>query len=467
MLAVATWLAWLLGPPIFAARRARVDDDLRRVRTIAIVCALASCVTAALAPAIPQVAALEIAWPWDETAALGTAALRMTSLSRPLVALVPALWLVTVAATPVARLDRAGFRRTAYATSVGALAFVSDSPAVLLCCWWISSSLFIRGLAGATNPRTQRVIARYHGVAVASLAAGVAVVAWRGEADVVGLGLIMAAVAIRKGIVPFHAWIPEALDRGRIGPTVSLCAPQLGSYVAVVLVVPYASAGMLRVVAIASLLTAVYGAALALYVSDARRSLGYLFVSQSALVLAGLDCTSPDALAGALILWVSSALAFTGLARTVLALEARRGRLSLAEHHGGHDQMPLLAATFLVFGLAATGFPGTLGFVGQEMLVDGAVRTFPFLGFLTIGSAALTGLAVMRMYLSLFGGARSRGPELSLRPREKIIFAAIAAALVVGGLVPGPLLASRAEAAHRLLQQRGAITPSTRPPTHG
>ena len=35
--------------------------------------------------------------------------------------------------------------------------------------------------------------------------------------------------------------------------------------------------------------------------------------------------------------------------------------------------MPVLAISFLSMGLACTGFPGTLGFVGQELLVDGAV----------------------------------------------------------------------------------------------
>ena len=44
--------------------------------------------------------------------------------------------------------------------------------------------------------------------------------------------------------------------------------------------------------------TAVYGAALALVQSSAWRACEYLFMSQSALVMAGLDCTSASALAG-------------------------------------------------------------------------------------------------------------------------------------------------------------------------
>ena len=49
------------------------------------------------------------------------------------------------------------------------------------------------------------------------------------------------------------------------------------------------------------------------------------------------------------------------------------GRLSLADFHGLYDHSPALAVCFLVTGLASVGFPGTLGFVATELLVDGAV----------------------------------------------------------------------------------------------
>jgi NADH-quinone oxidoreductase subunit M len=297
-------------------------------------------------------------------------------------------------------------------------------------------------------------VAAYQLAGALLLVVGIALSFAGSEHSDAGLWLIIGAVLIRKGILPFHAWLPEAFDRGRIGPTVLFSAPQLGTYVAATLVLPHASPTMLRTMAILSLVTAVYGAALALFQSDARRTLGYLFVSQSALVLAGLDGTSQDALTGALVLWISSALAFTGLARTVLALEARRGRLRLTTYHGGFDQMPLLATSFLLFGLACTGFPGTLGFVGQEMLIDGAVRDFPALGFLTIAAAALTGLAVLRMYFSLFCGRPSSSSGLPLRWREAIVFGGIATLLVVGGVLPSRGVRSLQRASVDLLRLR-------------
>jgi NADH-quinone oxidoreductase subunit M len=226
----------------------------------------------------------------------------------------------------------------------------------------------------------------------------------------------------------------------------------------IVLIVPRASPEMLRVIAVLALVTAVYGAALALVQTSARRACGYLFMSQSALVMAGLDCSSTSALAGGLVVWLSAGLAFAGLARCVLVLEARRGRLDLTTYHGGYERMPLLAVSFLAMGLACTGFPGTLGFIGQELLVDGAVDAFPVMGFAIVIASALTGLAVLRMYFSLFCG-RADPPShssqrLGLRPWEAWTFTALVIALVGLGVAPRALVDSRFAVSEDILRQR-------------
>jgi NADH-quinone oxidoreductase subunit M len=276
--------------------------------------------------------------------------------------------------------------------------------------------------------------------------------------ETVAMWLIVVAALMRKGIVPFHAWVPEVFDHGRMGPAILFNAPQVGAYITVVLIVPRASPEMLRTIALLALGTAVYGAALALVQRSARRACGYLFMSQSALVMAGLDCTSVTALAGGLLVWLSAGLGFAGLARCVLVLEARRGRLDLTSYHGGYDRMPVLAVSFLAMGLACTGFPGTLGFVGQELLVDGAVGVFPVMGFAVVIASALTGLAVLRMYFSLFCGGSDvlahRSLRLGLRPREAWTFMALVIALIGFGLVPRPLVDSRFEASDEILRLR-------------
>jgi NADH-quinone oxidoreductase subunit M len=438
------WLACLAALPlgVIAASFARLE--LERLRGVAVGAALALLAISALGALVLENFAVTI---------LGSPAIRLDSLSRALVALPAALWVLAVVATPKTRLGLSGLRRAAVATLITLSTFLTESAGLLAFLWAASVAVLLAALSA--EPRVRRVAALYLGGSTILFAAGVAAIALGSSPlEPLGIGLVVIAALVRKGIVPFHAWIPELFDRGKIGPSVLFSAPQTGAYVVAVLVVPRAGEATLRAVAVLALATAVYGAALAACQRDARRACGYLFVSQSALVMAGLDCTSEVALGGSLVLWISSALAFAGIARAVLVLEARRGRLDLSRHHGGYEQTPLLAVSFLVLGMACTGFPGTLGFIGQELLLEGAVEAFPILGFCVVAAGALTGVAVLRMYLSLFCGRPETGFRLGLLRRESFAFAALTAALIGTGVAPGLVVASSLRASENILQRR-------------
>lgn len=371
-------------------------------------------------------------------------------LSIVLVPFAALLWLLTVIVTPSGRRNDAGLARSAAACLLHMGAFLTTAPAPLVLIWIATSALFTTGNLESPFGRARRVTIAYLGASTVFLVAGAALA----DRTQWGVASILVAVMIRKGIFPFHAWIPEIFDRGRIGPAARFNAPQIGTYIALVLAVPRASPALLHAFALLALATAVYGALLALHQVDARRACGYLFVSQSALVLAGLDLPGREALAGALVLWVSSGLALAGLARAVLALEARRGRLRLDVLHGGYDRMPQLAVCFLVMCLAIANFPGTLGFVGGEMLVRGAVESFPALGVLAVLAGAMNGLAAMRMYFSLFCGKRDSGAHLKLGRAEGLGFAAAALVLLGFGLAPGRLTRALARTGDALAQAR-------------
>jgi NADH-quinone oxidoreductase subunit M len=437
--------------------------DVERLRRLAVASAAAMLLAALAVAASPRLHDFSIRTSALSWAPGGEAIVRIDLLSAVLLPFAASLWLLTVAVTPRAALDRGGLRRTALATLITLASFLTESAAVLVLLSMASVWTFLSALADPAHRYQRRIVAVYLGFSTLLFAVGVALVvgpAARGTAiETVGLWLIVSAALVRKGIVPFHAWVPEVFDHGRLGPAILFSAPQVGAYMTVVLIVPRASPEMLRTIAILALVTAVYGAALALVQTSARRACGYLFMSQSALVMAGLDCTSVSALAGGLLVWLAAGLGFAGLARCVLVLEARRGRLNLTTYHGGYERMPLLAISFLAMGLACTGFPGTLGFVGQELLVGGAVDEFPLMGFGVVIASALTGLAVLRMYFSLFCGrsdALSRsGPSFGLRPREAWTFVALVIALVGFGVAPRPLVDSRVAVSDNILRQRG------------
>jgi NADH-quinone oxidoreductase subunit M len=456
------WLAGLAALPLLVIGASYVSTDVERLRRLSVASAIAMLLAALAVSVLPTLSDLAI-----RTAALssipgGEAILRIDTLSAVLLPFAAGLWLLTVAVTPRAALDRAGLRRTAVATLITFASFLTESAVVLLVLSAASVWTFLSALADPAHEYQRRVAAVYLGTSTVLFAVGVALLVSPGVQntpfETAAMWLIVVAALIRKGIVPFHAWLPEIFDHGRLGPAILFNAPQVGAYMTLMLIVPRASPEMLRAIALLALGTAVYGAALALVQTSARRACGYLFMSQSALVMAGLDCTSVSALAGGLLVWLSAGLAFAGLARCVLVLEARRGRLDLSTHHGGYERMPVLAISFLAMGLACTGFPGTLGFVGEELLVDGAVDVFPVMGFAVVIASALTGLAVLRMYFSLFcGRADAQGHarlQLGLRPREAWTFVALVIALVGFGVVPRPLVDSRFAASAEILRVR-------------
>jgi NADH-quinone oxidoreductase subunit M len=456
------WLAIVLALPLLVVAASYIDRDVERLRRLAVGAALTQLAVAigiALAPPVRAFAIQSTALTWTPG---GEAILRVGSLSAVLVPFAAGLWLLTVAVTPRSSLDRNGLQRTALATVATLASFLTESAVVLLALSVASVWVFLAALADPAHRVQRRVAARYLGTSTILFAAGVVMLIAPGAhgtiVETAGVWFIVIAALIRKGIIPFHAWVPEVFDRGRLGPAILFTAPQLGSYMTVVLIVPRASPELLRTIAMLALATAVYGAALALAQRSARRACGYLFVSQSALVMAGLDCTSATALAGGLLVWLSAGLAFAGLARCVLVLEARRGRLDLTTYHGGYERMPLLASSFLAMGLACTGFPGTLGFVGQELLVTGAIDQFPVMGFALVLASALTGLAVVRMYFSLFCGRPAplthAAAALALKQREAWTFGAVVVTLITLGVAPRQLVNSRFAAAEDLLRLR-------------
>jgi NADH-quinone oxidoreductase subunit M len=456
------WVAGLVTLPGIVIAGSYLRVDVERLRRLAVASAAVTVLVAlsmALSPALHGFSV--------RTSALtglpgGENLVRIDTLSGALLPFAAALWLLTVAVTPRVALDRRGLRRTALATLITLASFLTESAVMLVVLSVASVGTFLAALADPAHRYQFRVVAVYLGISTVSFAIGVVLLVGPGAQNTIwesaAIWFIVFAALVRKGIVPFHAWVPEVFDQGRLGPAILFNAPQVGAYIVLVLVVPRASSETLRLIALLALGTAVYGAALALVQTSARRACGYLFMSQSALVMAGLDCTTVTALVGGLVVWLSAGLAFAGLARCVLVLEARRGQLDLTTYHGGYERMPLLAISFLVMGLACAGFPGTLGFIGEELLVHGAVDVFPIAGFAVVMASALTGLSVLRMYFSLFCGrsdvAAHAGARLGLKAREAWTFVALALALIGLGLAPRPLVDSRFHASEEILRLR-------------
>lgn len=269
------------------------------------------------------------------------------------------------------------------------------------------------------------------------------------------LGLLIGAVLLRSGIVPLHCWMTDLFEHASFGTALLFVTPMVGVYAAVRLLLPIAPDWALRSIALISLFTAVYAAGMSLVQKDGRRFFCYLFLSHSSLVLVGMEIATPIGLTGALCLWISVGLALTGFGLTLRSIEARTGKVSLAEFQGLYEHTPTLAAFFLITGLASIGFPGTIGFVGAELLLEGAVDVYPWVGLAVVLAAALNGIAVLQAYFKIFTGKRYF-PTISMQSRlpERIAVLALAALILGGGVFPQPGLLSRYRAATKLIETR-------------
>ncbi len=268
-----------------------------------------------------------------------------------------------------------------------------------------------------------------------------------------GMLLVLGALCVRCGIFPFHGWIAGLFEHATFGLAILFFTPMIGIYGVVRLIVPLAPDWMMWELGLMALMTAIYASGMSLVQNDVRRFYCYLFLAHSSLILVGIGTLTSIGTTGALCIWPSVSLAMTGLGLTLRALEARRGRLFMRDYQGLYEHTPNLAMCFGLTGLAAVGFPGTFGFVGMEILMDGVVAANPLMGVAVVIIGALNGIAIVRAFFQLFTGTQyASSVSLLIRPRERYGVLTLAALILIGGINPQGRVASRHEAAVQLLR---------------
>lgn len=377
-------------------------------------------------------------------------------LSAPLIPLVALLFLITVLSTLRTKVNRFSFGWTLAAEAILLATFCSRDPwsiIVLLLLATIPPWIELR-----SRGRNTRVYLIHMGLFAALLVIGQLLLTTGvlGEAStLMAGGLLTAAALLRSGIVPLHCWMTDLFEKATFGTALLFVTPMTGAYAVMRLVLPIAPDWALQSIAIVSLFTSVYAAGMALVQREARRFFCYLFLSHSSLVLVGLELVTPIGLTGALCVWLSAALSLAGFALTLRCIESRIGRVSLNEHHGLYEHTPTLAALFLLTGLASIGFPGTVGFIGTELLIEGAVGVFSLIGTAVVVATALNGIAILSVYFRVFTGTRHIASiSLRARPAEHVAVLILIALIVGGGLFPQWGVASRYHAAMALIGLR-------------
>jgi len=393
---------------------------------------------------------------WDVVKSIiGREEFVIDKLNAPLLPLTALLFCLTMLATPQVKFGK-------YSFALGLLS-LSSTLAVLSCkeTWLLITLLVLNTIPMYIDLRTRRKSTRvfvFHmGLSLILMAFGAVCYEWSTTDIGRGIGIVMlvAAVLIRSGCAPLHCWITDLFEHAAFGNALLFITPLVGAYATMRLVLPIAPNWALRSIAILSLATALYASCMAIVQTDSRRFFCFLFLSHSALVLVGLETTTPIGLTGALSVWLSVALSLTGLGLTLRCVEARTGPLSLNHYHGLYSHMPHLAGFFLLTGLSAVGFPCTIGFTGTELLVEAAIEFSPWVGGVVIVSTALNGIAILQAYFRIFTGRTHHSTiQLATLRSERIAIMTFTLLLIGAGLYPQPGVHSRFDAAVELLGHR-------------
>lgn len=379
-------------------------------------------------------------------------------LSAPLLPLAALQFFLTELATLRTKVRRFSFAWTLASEAILLATLACEIPLVLI-------ALLILGTLPPLvelqrRNRSSRVYVLHLLLFVLLLAAGEALVAFGTSKSVTvnaGLMLLTAAVLVRNGVAPFHCWLADLFDKASFGTALLFTTPLVGAYAAMRLVMPTAPLWMLQLVSIWSLATAVYCSGMAFAQTESRRFYCYLLLSHASLVLIGLEIATPIGLAGALCMWLSVGIGLLGFGLTLRAVETRTGRLSLARFNGLYEAMPSLAGFFLLTGLASIGFPGTVGFIAVDLLVEGTLRVYPFVGAVVVLTTAVNGIAVMHAYFRIFTGKVDTSTiDLHSRKAESLAVLTLSLLILGGGFYPQPGVASRYHAAQRLIETRTA-----------
>jgi NADH-quinone oxidoreductase subunit M len=387
---------------------------------------------------------------------LGFRLFEVDELNAPLVPLVALLHFLTILGTTGAKGSRLSFPLLLVGESLCVAVFAVKSPWALIA--FLSLATIPPYLVLRRRGKPTRVYVIHMALFVVLLWLG-----WALVEDDLPIHLrpafasvpLLLAVLIRSGTVPAHLWVANLFENCSFATALLSATPIMGVYAAVRLVVPVCPDWVLQSIGIFSLVTAVYAAGLAVVQTEARRFFAYLFLSHASMVLVGLELNTTIGLTGALCLWFSVALSLTGFGLTIRAIEARFGRLTLTSFRGLYDHSPSLAVCFLLTGLGSVGFPGTLGYVAAEMLVDSAVGADLAIGVALVLEAALNGIAVVRVYFLIFTGSRHvSAVPLGITPRERFAVLTLAVLILGGGLYPQPGVESRHRAAEAALRER-------------
>jgi NADH-quinone oxidoreductase subunit M len=256
----------------------------------------------------------------------------------------------------------------------------------------------------------------------------------------------LMAFAVKVPMWPVHTWLPDAHVEAPTGGSVVLAAImlKLGGYGFVrfsLPITPDASHYLSGFMIALSLIAVIYIGLVALVQTDMKKLVAYSSIAHMGFVTLGFFVFNDLAVQGGMMQMISHGFVSGAMFLCIGVLYDRMHSRQIAEYGGLVNTMPKFAALFVLFSLANCGLPATSGFVGEFMVILGAIKFNFWIGLLA-ATALIFGAAYSLWLVKrvLFGAvANSHVAALKdLNRREFFMLGILAVAVIAMGLYPAP-----------------------------
>lgn len=256
----------------------------------------------------------------------------------------------------------------------------------------------------------------------------------------------LVAFAVKIPMWPVHTWLPDAHVEAPTGGSIVLAAIalKLGAYGLVrfsLPITPDASHELAGLIVALSLIAIVYIGFVALVQEDMKKLVAYSSIAHMGFVTLGFFLFSAIGIEGALIQMISHGFISGAMFFCIGVMYDRMHSRRIADYGGVVNTMPKFAAFFMLFAMANAGLPATSGFVGEFMVILGAVQSNFWVAFAAATTLILGAAYTLWMVKRVVFGKVANDQVAALTDvsaREFAILALLAATVIGMGLYPQP-----------------------------
>jgi NADH-quinone oxidoreductase subunit M len=254
----------------------------------------------------------------------------------------------------------------------------------------------------------------------------------------------LASFGVKAAVWPLHTWLPDAYGEAPLPGTIMLAAvlSKMGAYGFLrfaVPMLPQASAAAAPLMFTLGVVAVIYISFVALAQTDMKRMIAYSSAAHMGVIIIGIFTFTVEGIEGALFQMLSHGIVIAGLFVCTGILLARGETLTLSRLGGVATRMPVYAALLMLFSLANMGLPGTSGFVGEILVIVGAMKVnfwVSLLGAVGMVMGAAYTLVMLRAVLFDKFTRPELGKLVDLKPGEYAMLVPLAVMVLWLGVYP-------------------------------